>query len=624
MYDEEVLTALRGWTQKIVSTLAPDARLLQVHVFGSLVNIQGRGFSKKQSDLDLLVTLDSDDPAHRLQFLDRLAPDIHQLEDLLRKLMGRTDREPLVSATVATKFEIDQGIHKDRNSKIFFASRSFLPLISVTEELVQVGNALEADLLTEFFIGWTVLAKAQSKRNWYVKREARDYEFDGPLPLPKDLLRSAYATERLTEGEREAFGEVDDMAKGLQFLKKELEERYTRADEANALLNMLESTRPGGRGERRPVPARLVQYAWELLATCAQTAIMLQRAKRATTKNHFAARTVREELERYQATNLVAIDTAIELYRGDDLVVGSDIPVAIEGKYRRDLHEMEAYDPTQRAMLIAEWHDLVQELLQTKLEDKASPRSECKVGFTRLDYSHRGIGDRPTLAIRPLTYWVIRHFNKEIAANMNQSQRHLRIRREFLERLLVAAEDFKMECPSALYVELAIITSDGRVPVFIKSVKHSVLSRQARNELFTCGPEYGLVWQRHVTEGPNGPSLKVGNAILEGLYDEFGIEASDVDDWKLVSLALQSVHLNTALAGVVRVRLSQAELTARLTDKRHKDLKYHNELQTFLSASQIYDTIQADFGQSRWHTTGLLRLSLAANMMGVSYVAHVS
>jgi predicted nucleotidyltransferase len=616
MYDDEVLTALRGWTQKIVSTLQSDVAHLDVYVFGSLVNIQGRGFSKKASDLDLLLILESDDPAHRLHVLDRLAPLVGQLDDLLRKVMGREDPEPLVSATVATKFEVDQGIHKDRNSKIFFAARSFLALTSVNEELVQVGNALEKDLLMEYFIGWTVLARTQSKRNWYLRKEARGYEFGGALPLPKDLLRSAYATGRLTAGDREAFAEADDIAKGLQFLKKELEERYSRHAEAKQLLDMVETTRPGGRAEPRPVPGRLLQYAWELLTTCAQTAITLQRAKRAAAKNRFAAASVKQELEDYQATSLVAIDTAIELYRGDDLVVGGDIPIAIDRKYRPDIHEMETYDPGQRAMLVAEWPDLVREFVDPKIEDSAFPRSECKVGFTRLEYSQRGIGDRPRLAVRPLTYWLVRHFNKEIAANLNQSQRHKRVRRECLEHLLVAAEDFKMECPSALYVELAVITSDRRIPVFIKSVKHSVLSRQARNEVLTCGPEYGLVWKRHIAEGPQGPVLNVGAAILEGLNDEIRVQPDEVEEWKILSLALQCVHLNTALVGVVRLRLSQTELMARL-----RNLRYH-QIDKFISDMEIPDTIQADFGHDKWHVTGLLRLDLAASTMGVSRIGE--
>ena len=359
-----------------------------------------------------------------------------------------------------------------------------------------------------------------------------------------------------------------------------------------------------------PVKAELLLYAWELISSCAQSTVMVLRAGRALKKNKYAAKEVGEELVRYQATHLHCVDTAIELYRGDDLVINPTVQVSVTRRYFRDLYEITKLDTNQLTQLASEWPTDIQLHLRGRFGKEGSEKSQCKLGFERLDYSARGVGDNPKITIRPLTYWVTRQFNKEIAVQKDFT--HTRMRAEYAERLLCTAEDFRCECPSALYLEVAVITADRRVPVIFKAAKHSALSVRAGTEIRTCGPEFGFVWARHVVESGGDPYLHVEQALLDSLNDEFSVTPSEVVSWHVGSFAIQSAHLNSALLGVVTLTLSETDLMQRLTKT-----KFHSEVEGFLSESQLFDRVQSDFGKGLWHATGLLRLTLAAQYLGV-------
>ncbi|NQT11810.1 MAG: nucleotidyltransferase domain-containing protein [Planctomycetes bacterium] len=608
MFDQEVLTALRGW-----AAILPKPDIVGAYVFGSLVNANGRAFSRASSDIDLLLVTEESEPSEKLGVLKKLVPHADRLEGLLRGALCRNEGEPITSVTLVTKFELDQGIHKERNSRIFFASNVFLPLTHETETTVRVGNALADDLLTEYFPAWTVIANAQGQRNKFLRKgipSGRGLRvFDSPVyVLPKDLLRNAYAANCLIKHRDPAYGDVDDTAEGLTFIRSELEVRSKQSAEAAELLHLIESNRPGGRGAPRSVSAELLLYVWEVISSCAQSAVMHLRAAPALRKNRFAAPDVAKELVHYQATHLACVGAAIELYRGADLVSNPTIPVIATHRYRPDLHEFTGLDTKELELLVSEWPRQVQEHLRGRFGKEGSERSECKVGFARLDYSARGVGDPPVLSIRPLTYWVTRHFNKEIAIHKGGYQ--ARMRAEYLERLLCSAEDYQCACPSALYVELAVITADRRIPVLFKATRHSVLGVGAGREIRTCGPEFGFVWAKHVAEVDGAYQLRVEQAIHDALFDEFKVEPGEIDSWQIGSLAIQSPHLNAALLGVVTLTLSETVLRQRLAHA-----KYHSEVERSLSKDQLIDRVRSDFDKGLWHATGLLRLTLATQFL---------
>jgi predicted nucleotidyltransferase len=208
MYHKSTLTALRGWAQELKSAF--DPRLHEAYVFGSLVNDKGRAFSVERSDIDLILVTSESDAADRVKLLTELRPHVTDLEELLRATLERESPEPITSTTLVTEFELDQGIHKGRNSRDFFSSPGFLPLIHSSDSPAEIGDRLASDLLGLSFSIWTVMATVQARRNKFLRKtDSGNWAFDNfrsdVFVLPKDFLRAAYAVERASIGLDESF-----------------------------------------------------------------------------------------------------------------------------------------------------------------------------------------------------------------------------------------------------------------------------------------------------------------------------------------------------------------------------------------------------------------------------------
>ncbi len=72
------------------------------------------------------------------------------------------------------------------------------------------------------------------------------------------------------------------------------------------------------------------------------------------------------------------------------------IPVTITQSYVKELYEIESLDKNQLSRLSAEWPDDIKEHLLKRFGKEGSDRSECKVGFERIDFTTRGLGEPPT------------------------------------------------------------------------------------------------------------------------------------------------------------------------------------------------------------------------------------
>lgn len=319
----------------------------------------------------------------------------------------------------------------------------------------------------------------------------------------------------------------------------------------------------------------------------------------------FAADPVNQELSRLGATDLEAVDMAIQLYRGEDLVQNGFIPVEIRPHLEMSLYEFKSFSETNLDRLALEWPTSIQEYLRSRHGGDGSSDSQCKVGFSGLSYSQTGI-DRPVkLAVRPLAYWVTQQFNKEIAAHPENAKLQ-RLRDEFAKTLFRSAEDFNCSCPSSLYLELAVITSDEYIPQLLKQTKHSVFGKRKGDPVATCGVELGFSWKNHIDESSGRPMLNIEKAVYESLQSELQIAVEDIAGWSIGSLAIQHAHLNTAILGVVRLRLTRGELLDRL----NRPNKYFHDSPVFLSRKEAILSIQADRGTGKWHQTALMRLQL--------------
>lgn len=614
-FDQAVLTSLRGWAVELTHSTNNDVSA--VYVFGSLVNSEGRAFSHELSDIDLIIAIGDISPDERQSLFIAIKREVHGLEVMLSSLMNRDPSEEITSCTIVNRFELEQGIHKDRNSRIFFAASSFLRIDVLEDCLSQIGNALAPDLLGENFTAWTSLANAQSFRNKYLRCSANGHrgqsDFDSQtMKLPKDLMRSAYAAECFRRGTDTAFANVDDTARGLRFIEKILEGREDSSEIAREFLSVLESNRPGGKGRRLPVRSNFLLYAWDIVGEALKSTLLERRLERVMKHQRFAATETKDELIRHNATHLLCVDGAVQLYRGDGIQTDKNLSVLVSHRYSRDLYELSDVSADDVARLASEWPLPINRFLLSRHGKEGSTASNCKVGFHKLDYSETAIdtaaNNTAKLHIRPISYWVTRNFNKELAKrNQNETET---LKREYFERLVCSAEDFMCQCPSQLFVETAIVTSDRQIPIFSKRTPFSVAGVRSGGEVLTCGPEYGFEWSKHVRESSTGATLDIEGAIKDSLSIEFGIDSNAVKGWRIQNLAIQTIHLNTSLLGIVMLNVSQAELQRQFAGQ-----KYHSELLEFISVEQAFDRIQSDFGKKIWHPTGLMRLSQVAEFV---------
>ena len=675
-----ILAILQNWAAKLPRNV--DESIEECYVFGSLVNMEGAAFHPQESDIDLIIVTSESNPQQLVRLLGKLAPKVDELEKLLKKELGNQIDEldkqnnesiyesqgffkklllklffkkslekqrdkPITDITLVTSFEQEEGIHKERNSKISFALQAFLPLIQPTDQLQDMGDKLAEDLLDDFprFSAWTVIANAQLQRYKFFRkgRDGKLVDYDGIHVLPKELLRNAYTVSLLErDNPKPNFSKEDDLFAGLAFLLRELKEEEKSVQEAKRLLRLIQIHRQGGRGVPKPVEVNLLLYAWELIRHRAQRSLVHHRdKKKSQEKNEYAAKWVLDELVSYHAESLKCINTAIELYSGPDLVGSqSTIPVAINSAhpYNEDLHEIESPNQDQLDKLSKEWPDDIPKHLQEKARSgkKVSDKFECKVGFEQIDFSKRGMTkeENPSLSIRPLNYWVTLKFNKELAKYQGQNEYHKRLRKQYAERLFVSTEDFYCECPSQLFLEVAVITKDDRVPILLKDATQSVMAqtqndpvpkdtaqsvmaqtqedkKEAKTTIRTCGPEYGFVWSQHVEEISGNPHLNIEKALQDALKNELGIKSSEILSWEISSFTIQHLHLNSALLGVVKIDLPTPEFTQRLKAKK----KYHAGVEKFLNKHQLFKQIESDFNEKKWHGTGLMRLALAADYL---------
>ncbi len=587
-----------------------DDSLSGIYLHGSLVNDEGRGFSMKKSDVDILFTTALESASERVEFVDQLRSQTKSLEKSLRSFIKTRDVYPISSFCVATEFELKEGVHKNRNTRNAFAIEGFRLLTSSDENLRQVGDPLRDDLVGTFFPAWTVLAEAQSFRSRYVtwkadlKPTVSAFE-EKYLALPKELLRNSYLLFCLIEGRDPAMVYEDDIAKGLNFLRDLIENAAKTDKDAKEIDKLISTNRPGGKGDPRPVQPKQLLYLWEMLASKTEETLAEQRVNSGTPRLRLAADVVIRELSRLGAGYLGAVDMAVELFCEQDLLQGPSLAAHILPHLELELYEFSDFHKTDLRRLIEEWPQDIRDYLTTRLGVAGSSDSQCKVGFAGLEYTQRGIDRAPRLIIRPLTYWVTQQFNKEMAVNRgHKGLSHMR--ESYARKLFKSAEDFRCECPSHLYLEVAVVTADGFVPILSKGTQHSVFGKRRGEAVNTCGVEHGFVWKEHVDiSNPEEPVLNVAKALYDGLRAELTVQPTEVVTWTVSALAIQHSHLNAALLGVVSLNLTRRDLVDRLK----LPTKYFDSM-GFLPRREALLTAEQDKGTGRWHQTALMRLTL--------------
>ncbi len=245
-------------------------------------------------------------------------------------------------------------------------------------------------------------------------------------------------------------------------------------------------------------------------------------------------------------------------------------------------------------------------------------KAEWKIGLAMVRLSV-GIFDEsePAIFIRPLSFRVTNVFNRQIVywknsalAGSLESHNPLSTAYEAsLRGLLLNNQSFNFKFPSQLFVELAIVSKDEKI-MLVKKEKLGPGVVASLGMSWTCGPEFGLTL-KHLNEDG---SINIHQAVVSSIEKEFGISADHLVSWHISGLAVQVVHLNSALYGYCQVNLTGDELcklfmrrksdqfvTTEIGPKPYPELYHISDLRNVLSEDVRYD------GDS-WHPTAKIRL----------------
>lgn len=318
---------------------------------------------------------------------------------------------------------------------------------------------------------------------------------------------------------------------------------------------------------------------------------------------------------------------------------GLRIPVrASEPTYRPDLDELRdvAYDESMHAGRVDRWlkpykrvPSAAQYLVQN-LEHEAwlgkVDSNECKIGFAALDgNSFGGTSNQPALVVRAMNHLLTFAFNRHLAtARIQRLSEMEKVWRTCLEEF-AKGPSFVMPCPSQLFIELALVTLDGDVPISRKDSKTSVYALRNQGIVKTCGPERGSAWATALdTSVPNQAFYDVSKSVTGALSSEYRIAMPGATlktpgpsltcavqpAVSVHSLALQCFHLNSALLGICVVPFGTQELRDHLKAVKESGGMLFGPDPEFLAFDQLDRTIRASLGTTSWHGTALARLQL--------------
>ncbi len=272
----------------------------------------------------------------------------------------------------------------------------------------------------------------------------------------------------------------------------------------------------------------------------------------------------------------------------------------------------------------------VREYIKDNIQDQSSPNSEerAKVGFVAYKHDDGAADSNATpLTIEPINHLVTAAFNRKIATERLKynasSPAHELWYASFDQAVNKAVQFIEFPCPSQLFVELGVVTSDFYVPVSKKTTRTSVYAlRNNGDQLKTCGFESGANWKKIVreTDEENIVELDMISEAINGLEREYNI--SKMKDWeskkkdievRVSSYVIQTFHLNTAILGYCKIPYTKDELETGIKGEicgglDHSDLSFINISECRSYAGRFRDTTD-------WHGTALMRLDIIGQQL---------
>lgn len=316
------------------------------------------------------------------------------------------------------------------------------------------------------------------------------------------------------------------------------------------------------------------------------------------TKN-FASTEVLNDLKKYNNRGLFAIDDGIALYLPPGFISlkPGDIKIKI---YPDNTFPVTMKDPNKSQLLrygVKSSNRKIQSYLRERAAFRADGEFRTKVGLYRIDKPNPRIGQDLTLYVAPLSYWTIREFNRRL---LESSDNRLQLlKEESLQEILTPKETIVFPCPSALYIEVTLVTKDRKLVILEKSSTLSALA--TRGMRWTCTIEEGLEWSQIIQKD----KIDLSSAIMRGIDIELGIGSNQVLSTEFHAIALEHTHLNTAILGTMVLDISSEDLVPKIAKSEDFGRSYY--FVSIESALQRLFFNTSDEDRYSWHPTGRMR-----------------
>lgn len=325
----------------------------------------------------------------------------------------------------------------------------------------------------------------------------------------------------------------------------------------------------------------------------------------------------------------------LQPYIGDAIEITKINPgkiyASVKTPFDRGIHVFEGkFSVTNNNDIFKSWvqgySDNVKGYIEKNIEDqsrqKVTEGAKVGVGFIAYNHDAAASGVSIPLVIQPLNHLITAAFNRKIAQERIKynalSEAHQIWNIAFSTALHKSVHGFEFDCSSQFFVEFAVITSDGFVPITKKKTEVSVYAlRNNGKRLYTCGFERGPNWNDVIIEEKNKKAVEINlfKSVLNGLKGEFSMPDWDMkkDDIHLmpVSYVVQTLHLNTAILGYCKIPYTKSQLFNELYGKEVGGLDHSNL--KFVELVECQHLVDKYSRSTEWHGTAVMRLKIIAD-----------
>ncbi len=215
------------------------------------------------------------------------------------------------------------------------------------------------------------------------------------------------------------------------------------------------------------------------------------------------------------------------------------------------------------------------------------------------------------LTISPLSYWVVQHFNRHMVQVLASTKRVdadttlMSLREHALGGMLAPGQDLSIRCPSPLYIEVAVVTSDDYLVCLTKVPGQSIFATTGRR--WTCSIEEGAEW-RDVVEG----RLDFKDVAYNGARKELSITEDEVSTIWFDAIVLEHPSLATAVIGTMVLSIPKSEIPSRVVaSPDFVDVRFvhiSKATKTIFGTKPILRKREGWWSEASWHPTARLRV----------------